>query len=120
MKSLWAIASIAVWTIALWAGIRASAQQCTGCTADGIGQQVGGVLTLGNCGSGSYCMFRNCAALFTYTDGSGVVRCAHCYKDSSYSTLVSPQSALACLVFVWQAPGPCVCPYPLNPQGGCG
>src|SRR4051794_3093151 len=104
MRSKWVVLSGLVWMMALWAGLHASAQQCSsgqGCASNGVGLDHFGTTVLANCDAYSTCVTRDCTDHFTYTDGHGVTRCAQCFSDSDFSIPISPQSSLACLSFIW-------------------
>lgn len=120
MKSRsWMAICLLIWGIALWLGARAAAQQCSSCSSSGAGLDHYGITVLGSCSGTSTCELRDCTVFFDFTDSQGNARCDECFADSSLSRFVDPQSALACITFVWQAPPPCSCPFEIRPLGHC-
>jgi hypothetical protein len=117
-KTPFGFAVCLVWALAFLAGTRASAQQCSsgGCARDGIGLDHYGVVVLGSCGNFGYCYMRDCAAFYEFDDANGVHRCAFCFQDQLFGPLVSPQSSMACITFLWETIPPCVCPREAQPQ----
>ena len=114
----WVTASLFIFNMVIWLGSRSLAQQCSSCSANGVGLDHYGITELGSCGGASTCEMRDCTVFFDFTDSNGNARCDECFADSSF-TPISPQSALACVTFIWQVPPPCACPFEIKPLGHC-